>query len=56
LPIQPPSEVVDLAQARQQARKNKEWDLADQLREKIETLGWGVLDSQDGFELEKKDG
>lgn len=46
-----PAEVVELAQARWQAKKTKNFALADELRGKISALGWTVLDKKDGFDL-----
>lgn len=53
-PVLPPLEVVHLAESRQQARTEKDWAQADQLRESIEGLGWAVLDNPDGYQLQKK--
>ncbi len=49
----PPPEVISLAQARLQARANKEWASADEFRSQIEGLGWHVKDTAEGFELVK---
>jgi cysteinyl-tRNA synthetase len=46
-----PAEVVELAEARQAARAAGEFGRADELREKIERLGWEVQDVPDGFRL-----
>jgi cysteinyl-tRNA synthetase len=46
-----PSDVVDLAEARQQARAAREFERADELREEIDRLGWEVQDVPDGFRL-----
>jgi cyanophycinase-like exopeptidase len=43
-----PDEVVALANARQRARIERDWARADQLRNKIESLGWLVKDTADG--------
>ncbi|MEM7336434.1 MAG: cysteinyl-tRNA synthetase [Chloroflexota bacterium] len=48
----PPLEVVTLADQRKSARANKDWALADQLRTAIETTGWSVRDTPNGYELE----
>ena len=46
-----PVEITALAEARNEARKNKEWDKADALRVEIEGRGYEVKDSGEGFEL-----
>jgi hypothetical protein len=53
-PVQPPDEVIQIAETRQLARTEKDWDRADLLRKEIEVLGWAVEDSPDGYNLEKK--
>ncbi len=52
--IEIPEHVQKLAEEREEARKNKDWALADQLREKIELEGFVVKDIQPGFKLQKK--
>ncbi len=54
-PAQPPTEVISLAQDRQMARANNEWAKADQLREKLEEMGWAVLDNKEGYQLKKNE-
>ncbi len=49
-----PQEVVDLAQKRWQAKKDKNFALADELRMKIDSLGFVVKDSKEGYEIIKK--
>ena len=49
-----PEEVVELARARLAARAQKDWALADQLRNKIAEQGFEVLDVADGFEFKLK--
>jgi len=51
-PILPPPEVAGLAQERQRARAEKDWERADQLRIEIEARGWTVQDNPDGYQLE----
>jgi cysteinyl-tRNA synthetase len=46
-----PSDVRELAEMRARARQNGEFDEADQLRARIEELGWEVQDVSDGFRL-----
>ncbi len=45
---EPPQEVLELANRRQQARDRRDWDAADALRNEIETLGWSVQDTAQG--------
>jgi cysteinyl-tRNA synthetase len=49
-----PEEVIVLAEARDQARDDKEWDKADALRIEIENRGYTVKDTPSGFEIKKK--
>ncbi len=48
-----PEGVVNLAEERKEAKANKNWAKADELRGKITELGYNVLDSKDGYELKK---
>ena len=48
-----PSEVQELLEKRNEARKEKNWALSDELRDKIKELGYIVKDSKDGATLEK---
>lgn len=48
-----PAEIVDLAKQRWEAKKARNFALADELRGKISVAGWNVLDSKDGFDLKK---
>jgi cysteinyl-tRNA synthetase len=48
-----PAEVKSLAEQRWQAKQNKEWAAADVFRKQIETLGWTIKDSKDGYEIVK---
>ena len=48
-----PSEVTKLAQLRWEAKQNKNWSEADAIREQIKSLGYVVVDSKDGFKVEK---
>ncbi len=47
-------EVTALAHAREDARKEKEWDKADALRKEIEARGYEVKDTEDGPKIIKK--
>jgi len=48
-----PSNVTALAQKRKIAKNAKNYELSDQLRNQIETLGYQIKDVDDGFELNK---
>jgi cyanophycinase-like exopeptidase len=52
-PSPPPNQVIELAEERIKARNEKNWDKADQLRAEIESLGWLVQDTPDGYQLEE---
>ena len=52
--IEIPEEVLHLAESRKQAKTDKNYALADQLRAEILEKWWEVKDSKDGFELIKK--
>ncbi|MFA6428071.1 MAG: cysteine--tRNA ligase [Candidatus Buchananbacteria bacterium] len=47
-------EVKNLVAQRQQARQNKDWALADSLRQQIEGLGYNLKDSAQGVGITKK--
>ena len=49
-----PEEVAQLAEQRWQAKKSKNWALADELRAKIDSLGFTVKDSKEGYKVVKK--
>src|SRR6266545_806760 len=49
-----PSEVVQLAERRQQARAARDFEEADCLRAEIEAAGWEARDAADGFQLVPK--
>ena len=49
-----PEEVVVLAEAREQARLNKDWKKADALRVEIEGRGFEINDTDQGFKLKSK--
>jgi cysteinyl-tRNA synthetase len=48
-----PEEILDLANERVEARKAKDFELADKKREQIEGRGYRMIDSTEGFTLEK---
>ncbi len=51
---QAPAEITVLAEQRWQAKKDRDFALADSLRDQIAAAGWKVLDRKDGFDLEKQ--
>ena len=48
-----PEEVTMLAKERWDAKLNKDWSKADELRNKISELGYVILDSKEGYEIKK---
>ena len=48
-----PADVENLAKERWQAKQNRNFALADELRAKIANLGYSVKDSKDGYEITK---
>ncbi|RLE03176.1 MAG: cysteinyl-tRNA synthetase [Bacteroidetes bacterium] len=49
-----PPQVIVLAEKREKARQLKDWETADQLRQAVEDLGWGIQDNPDGFIIKGK--
>jgi cyanophycinase-like exopeptidase len=47
----PPEKVQSLADSREEARANKEWAKADELRAQVADLGWQINDTPDGSVL-----
>jgi len=52
-PSPPPQNVIDLADKRLKVRQSNQWDIADELRDQILSLGWDIDDTKDGYQLEK---
>lgn len=50
-----PAEIAELARQRWEAKKARNFALADELRGKISALGWTVLDAKDGFPSKRRD-
>ncbi len=48
-----PQELIEMAEARAQAKKNKDWAEADRLRDAIAAVGWLVQDTPSGPKLKK---
>lgn len=49
-----PTEIEELALKRQILRKEKRWSEADKIRNEISSAGYDVLDTLEGYKLEKK--
>ena len=52
-PLEIPEEVKSLVDEREQARQDKDFDLADKLRDKIKNLGYEVKDTAEGQQVFK---
>jgi cysteinyl-tRNA synthetase len=50
-----PAEVKKLAEERETARKNKDWKKSDELRNKINKLGFNINDTPNGWEIKKRE-
>ncbi len=50
--LHPPLELIVLANQRQVARQNKDWQLADNLRKQILSYGWMIVDTPEGPQFE----
>lgn len=48
-----PQEIKDIALMRIQAKKDKDYKKADELRDKITTLGYQLIDTKDGYSVKK---
>jgi len=48
-----PAEILKLAKLREQARKQKNWSKADQLRDRLSQRGWSIDDHPSGPHLKK---
>ncbi len=48
-----PDNVIKRADQRVEAKKNKDYALADELRNKIKDMGYDVIDTKDGYDLKK---
>jgi cysteinyl-tRNA synthetase len=49
-----PPEVAQLAKDRENARREKNWKLSDELRDQISALGWDVRDTKEGPKLTRR--
>lgn len=50
---QVPEDILELARSREQARKEKDFNKADELRSKIENAGYSLKDTAHGFEISR---
>lgn len=51
--LTPPDELVKLLDERIEARKQKNWSLSDEIRDKIHSQGWHIEDTPNGAKLKK---
>jgi cysteinyl-tRNA synthetase len=51
--IDVPTEITNLANQRLQAKKDKNYALADELRNKVKDMWYEIRDTKDWFEIEK---
>lgn len=49
-----PADVEEKARLRWEAKQNRDWAMADKYRNEILEMGYVILDSKDGYKLEKK--
>ena len=49
-----PSEIKELAEKRLKARENKNWAESDKLRDEIAEKGYEILDTKEGYQINKK--
>lgn len=49
-----PEEIIEIAQAREKARNDKNWAESDRLRDELKSKGYVILDSKDGFKLKRQ--
>lgn len=49
-----PESITTLAQERIEAKKNRDFVRADELRKEVESLGFIIIDTKEGFTIEKK--
>jgi cysteinyl-tRNA synthetase len=52
--IKIPEEVIKLAELRKAARENKDFELSDNIRDKITDLGYEIIDEGNDFHLKHK--
>ncbi|MEK7568706.1 MAG: cysteine--tRNA ligase [Patescibacteria group bacterium] len=54
VPEKIPAEISSLVGTREEARQNKDWAKSDKIRDKINALGWDILDTDKGSEIRRK--
>ena len=47
-----PEEILELLEQRKKAREEKNWNLSDELREKLKQKGYNVKDTKEGMTIE----
>ena len=52
--VEIPSDIKKIADERLEARKNKNWGKSDELRDKLNKLGWEIADTSEGYKLKRK--
>lgn len=48
-----PQEIVDLIEKRKKAREDKNWALSDEIRNKLQEMGYNVKDTKEGMTISK---
>jgi len=48
-----PLEIIELVKEREKARQEKNWKLADEIREKVQKLGYQIQDTSEGPKIKK---
>ena len=48
-----PDKIKNMAEERWQAKKEKNWNRADELRNQLKDLGYEILDAKEGYEIKK---
>ena len=51
--IEIPEEIAELIEKRKEARKNKDWELSDKIRDELKEKGYQVKDTKDGMSIER---
>jgi cysteinyl-tRNA synthetase len=51
-----PAEIAQLAEERERARLAKDWEKSDELRQKLNALGWDVRDTKEGRKITRRAG
>ncbi len=52
--IELPEEIIKLVEERKKARQDKNWELSDELRDKIQEKGYIIKDTKNNMSIEKK--